>query len=243
MAELRYPFVLFDAGETLIGPRESFGQVYSRVLRTLGVDAEPGVLDCALRATWEELGREIPPGTDRYAHFPGGEGAYWLGFVRRTLRRVPGLADPEGLTTCALEGLRDAFRDRDAWQVYPDVRPTLDSLRALGARLAVVSNWDSRLPALLERLGLARYFDAIVVSHLEGVEKPHPELFRRALERLGAAPGAALHVGDVPELDVDGAAAAGVQAVLVDRRGLLAPETGALRDLGLLPVIVRGGTR
>ena len=66
--------------------------------------------------------------------------------------------------------------------------------------------------------GLASRFDTIAVSHLEGIEKPAPEIFLRALRRLGVPPEEALHVGDVPELDEAGAKAAGIACVIVDRR-------------------------
>jgi putative hydrolase of the HAD superfamily len=117
----------------------------------------------------------------------------------------------------------------------------LAALRRAGARLAVVSNWDSSLPALLDRLHLTSWFDAIVVSHLEGMEKPRPELFLRAVARLNGTPGEALHVGDVPELDEAGARAAGIASVIVDRRARLGAERTALPDLSSLPAIARDG--
>src|SRR5262249_27089986 len=110
-----------------------------------------------------------------------------------------------------------------------------------GTRLAVVSNWDSGLPALLSRLGLAPWFDAIVVSHLEGIEKPHPELFLRAVERLSGEPAEALHVGDMPQLDGAGARAAGIASVTGDRRSRLGAEHAALPDLLRIPAIARTG--
>ncbi len=231
--------VLLDAGETLIGPRVSFGEVYARVLAPLGVAADGRDLERALRATWERINREIPPGRDRYGYYPGGEAEYWLRFVARTLEGIDGV-DARAVAPRVLEPLREAFRDPDAWIVYPDVPTSLEALRGLGVRLGVVSNWDSRLRGLLHRLGLTSRFDAITVSHEEGVEKPHPELFRRALARLGARPDDALHVGDVPELDAAGAAAAGIPSMLVDRRGRLAPEHGAVADLGAVVERVRG---
>ena len=55
------------------------------------------------------------------------------------------------------------------------------------------------LVTVLELLGLDGWFETVVVSHFEGVEKPDAELFRRALDRLGADPGTTLHVGDSPD--------------------------------------------
>ena len=96
-------------------------------------------------------------------------------------------------------------------------------------RLGIVSNWDSRLPRLLERLGLAPHFEAVAVSALVGVEKPHPEIFRRVLTALGADPARTVHVGDIPELDAAGAHAAGIRPILLERHA--PPEREAVRDL------------
>jgi len=242
MARLRFPLVLFDAGDTLIAPRESFGAVYARVLAGLGTSLPAADLEHGLRRCWVDTNGSIEPGLDRYAAHADGEGGYWLQFVQGTLARTPRApADPE-LAAAAVEPLREAFRHPDAWQVFDDVVPVLSALRDAGARMAIVSNWDSGLPPLLERLGLARWFDAIVVSHLEGMEKPRPELFLRAVSRLNGTPSDALHVGDVPELDEAGATAAGIACVLVDRKSRLPASRRALVDLRTLPALVRGAS-
>lgn len=238
---LRYPYVLLDAGETLLAPRESFGAVYARVLATLDVTLCAADLDLGLRRCWEDINRVHPPGVDRYRAAGGGEHGYWLRFVEGTLARTPGAPEDPTLARRALAPLRKAFRDPASWQVFDDVVPVLRSLRRDGARLAVVSNWDSTLPGLLQRLALASWFDALVVSHLEGVEKPSPELFLRAVARLGGSPAEAIHVGDVPELDEAGAQAAGIESVIIARRSRLDGARPALRDLTNLPAIARGG--
>jgi putative hydrolase of the HAD superfamily len=198
----------------------------------------PGRLETALRETWSELSREIPAGSDRYRHFAGGEQEYWLRFARGTIERASGSVLADSFLATTLERLRAAFLEREAWRLYADVAPALDTLRGMGARLCVVSNWDSRLPAVLRLHELHERFDAIVFSHDVGLEKPHPGIFRRALTLLRAAPAECLHVGDVAELDVAGANAAGIDAVLLDR-GAAAKE-GALTTLADLPAIVRG---
>jgi putative hydrolase of the HAD superfamily len=241
MSPVRHPIVLLDVGDTLIGPRESFGAVYERVLLELGVRIRAEALERGLRASWADINRSLTPGVDRYGLYAGGEDEYWLRFVEGTLTRTPGAPKDPAFARRALAPLREAFRDPSAWRVFDDVVPALDALAGMGVRLAVVSNWDSRLPVLLEALGLSSRFDAIVVSHLEGVEKPDPELFLRAVSRLCGSPEDALHVGDVPELDEAGAAAAGIASVLVDRHARLAEEMGALPDLASLPEIARNG--
>ena len=235
-----YRFVLFDVGGTLVGPRGSFGAVYARALADLGLALDPARAEQSLQQAMREMEQAIPRGADRYRHFPGGEQEFWLRFARRTLELASGAPVDSGWALCALDRIRDVFREPGAWTVFPDVRPALDALKQDGARMAVVSNWDSQLPRVLEMLGLAPYFAEIGVSHLEGVEKPDPEIFRRVLARLGAQPAEALHVGDVPGLDIAGARAAGVAAVLVDRRGVPGLDDQAIPSLSELPSIVRG---
>jgi putative hydrolase of the HAD superfamily len=238
---MRYPFVLLDAGETLFGPRESFGAVYARVLAPLGLVRPAEVFEGAIRESWREMDRVVPRGADRYAFFDGGEDGYWLRFARGAIERAAGAPLPRGFVESALAPLRDEFREPSVWRVFPDVRPALSKIRLAGARLAVVSNWDSRLPYLLDVLDLDDLFDAVASSHMLGVEKPDPGIFRSALAALGADPGLTLHVGDLPDLDLDGARSAGIDGLLVDRRGRLDPALGALSDLTPLPRVVRDG--
>jgi putative hydrolase of the HAD superfamily len=141
------------------------------------------------------------------------------------VREALGLADPVPDVTAALLA---AIRFR----AYPEVATTLAGLRARGARLGVVSNWDASLPEVLERVGLAGAIDAVVASAPEGVAKPDPRLFSRALTRLGARARETLHVGDSIEHDVRGAEAAGVAPVLLVRDGGAAPP--GVRRIGTL---------
>ncbi len=238
---MRFRTVLLDVGETLVGPRVSFGAVYAGALAPLGIEHAPAQFEAALRRVWLDFDRTIPSGVDRYRHFPGGEREYWLRFARRTLVEVGAGEIADDTAERALDALRDAFVSPSAWQVYEDVVPALETLRRDGVRLGVVSNWDSRLVPILQRLGLARYFDTLVVSHAVGVEKPDPAIFRIALERLEARPDTAIHAGDRADLDVAGARAAGLAGVLVDRRGSGIPDVPAIPDLSPLPAIAARG--
>jgi putative hydrolase of the HAD superfamily len=94
--------------------------------------------------------------------------------------------------------------------VLPGALEALARLRSMGLDLAVVGNWDLRLPEHLERLGLAPYFSAVVTSASAGAAKPDPRPFIAALELVGGRPQRALHVGDSPA-DEDGARAAGLR--------------------------------
>jgi putative hydrolase of the HAD superfamily len=92
----------------------------------------------------------------------------------------------------------------------------LERARAAGIRCAVISNAEGQIQGLFEQLGIAQLFDLVVDSGIEGVRKPDPEIFRRALARAGVQPTQGLYAGDIPRVDVEGARAAGMDAVLID---------------------------
>jgi putative hydrolase of the HAD superfamily len=124
------------------------------------------------------------------------------------------LSDELG-TEVAVETMMAAIRFR----AYPDAPPALAELRRRGLRLVCVSNWDVSLPRVLAGVGLAEALDGVVTSAGAGARKPDPAIFELALERAGCEPGQALHVGDTPEEDAAGAAAAGIPHLLIGRGG------------------------
>ena len=120
-------------------------------------------------------------------------------------------------TDAALAELQTYHARVNLWETVPEGVPeALGRFRAMGLTLAVVSNANGRLKVLLQRVGLSGYFDVLLDSHEEGIEKPDPRLFQLALAQTGAAPEETVHVGDLFHVDVEGARAAGVHAVLLD---------------------------
>lgn len=123
-------------------------------------------------------------------------------------------------TAAALTELHAYHRANNLWELVPDgVRPALTALRDHGLTLVVVSNANGTLRAHMDRIGLSTLVDIVIDSQDEGVEKPDPRLFEIALERAGARPESTIHVGDLYQVDVVGARAAGVRAVLLDETG------------------------
>jgi FMN phosphatase YigB (HAD superfamily) len=99
----------------------------------------------------------------------------------------------------------------------PHVHVAVEAMKNAGYRLAVICNTGmaggSVLREVLKRHGLFDFFDITVFSNEFGLAKPHPGIFEHTLERLGGiAPGQALHVGDLEELDVEGARRAHVHS-------------------------------
>jgi len=116
--------------------------------------------------------------------------------------------------------------------VYPDVFPTLATLRQRGIRLGIISNWDLTLDEHVDSLGLRPYLDTVVGSQAVGSEKPERRIFDIALERLGVTAAAAMHVGDAYQADVVGARRAGITPVLLDRHNLM-PQADCARVCSL----------
>jgi len=155
-------------------------------------------------------------------------------YFNQLLERVGVTRSPA--TDRALEELHAYHAAHNLWELVREgVVPALERLRARVPRMVVVSNANGRLHTVLERLDLARFFDVMLDSHLEGVEKPDPRLFAIAMDRAGARPEATLHVGDFYWIDVQGARAAGLQAVLLDSAGLYSEvDCPRVRTLGEL---------
>lgn len=203
--------VFFDAGATLLYPDPPVEEVYARVFADDGARFSTEELRDALTRTWVAVQREKPG--DRYGGVRG-EPEFWRDF----LGRVRGLLDGGPLSEDAFGRLAEHFRRPEAWSVYPDVVPTLAALAARGLPLAVVSNWDSHLPQLLERTGLSPFFRTVSVSAIEETGKPEPEIFRRTCARLAVGAAEALHIGDSLRDDFEGARGAGLAALLLDRK-------------------------
>jgi putative hydrolase of the HAD superfamily len=196
------------------------GEIYAHHLSRLGRQVTAEEVGPVFRDAWAEMQRQTVPGKDRYSSVPGGEFAWWGAFVREVLGRLDHDAPWEPL----LEDLYAAFCDASVWKAYPETAQTLEVLAARGVRLAVISNWDRRLPDILRSLDLAEFFETVTVSSIEGVEKPSPEIFEVTVDRLQIRAGRALHVGDSPLEDYSGAEQAGLGAVLIDRHELFADE-------------------
>ncbi|MEI6084694.1 MAG: HAD-IA family hydrolase [Verrucomicrobiota bacterium] len=198
--------VFFDVGGTLIRPWPSVGAVYARVGRQFGFNATDEAMEQAFRSAWKTTKTTGPLTTS--------DKNWWRALVAKTLA-LQGLEDRPGY----FEALYEAFVLPDAWRVLPGVVPALKACR--GRHVGVISNWDERLRPLLTNLELLQYFDSLTISCEVGVEKPDARMFQTALRSAGVAAGEALHVGDSPVEDVEGARACGLTARLVEANELL----------------------
>jgi putative hydrolase of the HAD superfamily len=227
--------VCFDAGATLIYPDPPVEEIYGTELAGVGGPRfSAGDVSRALTLAWSEVTLE-GRGGDRYGGVRG-ESAFWRGFLNSVRRQLDGGA----VSAEVFERLSAHFRNPNSWAVFADVRGTLAELESRGVVLAVVSNWDSNLPSLLEALGLAARFREISVSATEGTGKPEPDIFLRTCARLDLTPAEVLHVGDSLVEDYGGARAAGLSAVLLDREGRHADILDRIDTLAVLPGFFTG---
>jgi len=201
--------VLLDALGTLLELQPPAPRLRAALRELAGVDVG------------EERAGEAARAEIRYyrAHMDQGATPDGLAALRRDCAAVIGdaLEDLPPLEDAAwLEVLARTFEFR----AYPDAAPALAALRELGIRRVVISNWDVSLHERLAETGLAPLIDGAVASAEIGSAKPAPEIFHYALGLAGGVePGHALHVGDTPEADVEGARAAGIEPVFIARHG------------------------
>jgi HAD superfamily hydrolase (TIGR01509 family) len=216
--------ILFDAGGTLVFP--NFRRVADE-MAAHGLVADAAALAGADARVRFEIDRpDVIASTTDYGRFR----RYFDALaVEAGLARLP---DP------VFQSLDDYHRVHNLWEDVPsDVPAALDRLRSAGVRMGVISNANGTVRAKLERVGLAGYFELIVDSHEEGIEKPDPRIFARTLERMGVRASEAAYVGDLYHVDVVGAAAAGLRPFLLDPFDLYeSSPVPRIRSLAELPV-------
>lgn len=211
--------VLFDAGGTLITARPSVGEIYASLAARYGAVLDPGCV-AGLLSSFLVARPELKFGTPpTYATSEAQELEFWRTFTGLLYRRLVSVrASEEEWFRAAWE----TFARGEAWAVYEDVWPALRALAAAGLRLAIVSNWDARLVTICDQVGLGGLMSCVQYSSGAGIRKPNPRIFEQVLERLDVPAAQAVHVGDSWADDVEGARAAGIRPILVDRDGTFA---------------------
>ena len=188
--------VFFDAGGTILNVRGSVGEVYAAAAARRGHPVDAAAVDRAFRSAWSRslLRRREA----RYLSTDDVLREEWRRIVEDSF---DGLV-PREVARDAFEELYDHFSGPEPWVVADGAVEAFAALRSDGLRLGILSNWDSRLVECLERLGLAGFFDHLVISYRVGVEKPHPRIFEEAARVAGVPPSTLLMVGDSLEQDI-----------------------------------------
>lgn len=229
--------VTLDAAGTLIRIREPVGATYARLAREHGIRVDPQAVSQAFRTCFPRMpplafGRAAPDVLQRQ------ERDWWRTLVRNCLGahgQHPGFAG-------YFDALYAYYAAPSSWALYAEVPALLDSLDAAGIPVAVVSNFDSRLHAILDGLGVAHRLRGVLCSSEAGAAKPDPRIFHAACRTLDRPPATVLHAGDDRRADFEGARAAGLAAVWL-RRETAARDRhrGAITDLAELPALAGCG--
>jgi HAD superfamily hydrolase (TIGR01549 family) len=199
--------IFFDIGDTLLFDDPPLRERFQIALRQAGIEYPEDGLAAAFR-----IGEE-------YAITQYREG---LPFddpqvMPETAKRILTALGVPALTDAQWQMLAEAFVGVGyTRRLHPQALPLVAELRGRGFRVGAISDWEETLPELLSDLDLAPYLDSLAVSAIVGVTKPDPRMFQEGLRQIGVAPEDALHVGDWYELDVCGARAVGMQAILFD---------------------------
>jgi putative hydrolase of the HAD superfamily len=196
--------VLFDAGNTLVFL--DYARLAEEVGRAL-----------ALPLTAQGLTAQVSGASNAMEQAAGSDQERAAAYLE-ALFRLAGV--PAGRMEEVRECVARMHSERHLWCSVPaGTRESLGRLRGAGLRLGIVSNSDGRVEQALAEAGLREYFDVVIDSSLAGIEKPDPAILLAALDALGVAPEEALYVGDLYEVDVVGARAAGIEAVLLAAPG------------------------
>ena len=213
----KHRFIFFDVGNTLLFPNRA------RLLAPLPADRHPTF------EQWQALERRTKQEFDQGMMRHKVDHSFWWTFHTHLLEEIGALED----------GLRDQLvantQQSANWdQILPGTREALERVRQDYA-IAVISNADGRIDAVMRRCGIADCFASITDSGIVGREKPHPAIFEAALRTMQAEPAESLYVGDVYSVDYIGARNAGMQAVLFDVAGTYSerefPRVESLADL------------
>jgi putative hydrolase of the HAD superfamily len=215
--------MFFDAGNTLI--RMSAAAVVAELARCGRAVTTEGFR----RAEWRarvRLDASFAPGAS--TEHPDTAERY----LRFVLHELDVRDEP---TVAALARWRRGYNPpRGLWtDVEPEADAALRLAREGGLRAAVISNSNGTIAAILDDLGLTAHLEFVIDSSKVGVEKPDPRIFRLALERAGVAADAAVYVGDLYSIDVVGARAAGMRAILMDPGACWGP-----RDCPTAPTVL-----
>lgn len=225
-------WVLWDVKDTLLKVRSSVGEQYCREAERLGLSLSPAEVDAAFRQAYRRHSSSYP----NYGTAQGLAGkSWWMGVVRDTFSQCR-VHDPALLNTVA-HNLYHNFCNAENWEVFPDSKKALESCSSLGLRLGVVSNFDSRLEAILHACGLLSHFSFLITSEEAGVAKPDIVIFDKALQKCGVPAASVAHIGDHYVNDYLTSRSVGIHGLLLDRHNKQpdVPPEHRLSSLAALP--------
>ena len=211
------PNVIFlDAVGTLFGIQGSVGQVYGDIAHRHGVTVAAETIDLAFYASFKAAGSPAFPATD-LAKLQSQEFGWWLTIATQTFRQAGVLHQFKDFAAFFAE-LYAHFATAASWFVYPDVIPALEHWQRQKIQLGILSNFDTRLYAVLSALDLERFFTSVTLSTEAGAAKPNPQIFRIALQKHHCSPDRAWHIGDRYDEDYQAATTVGLRGIWLNRK-------------------------
>jgi putative hydrolase of the HAD superfamily len=203
--------IFFDAAGTLFHLPRGVGWHYRDMASRFGCNLDEDALSHAFRTVWKQM----PPRPASRQPRPDDDKGWWFSLVEQVLDQCR--VSTEQLPRLDyFEQLYAEFTRPGIWELFPETHDVLAGLRKR-YRLGVISNFDGRLRPILANLGLSDFFNPIVISSEVGADKPDGWIFHQALALAGVAAGEALHVGDDPRADWQGAESAGLNAFHLHR--------------------------
>ncbi len=216
--------LFFDAGNTLVFPNLP---LVSETLARRGAKVALADLEASEQKTRFKLDDAdyVRSSTDD---------ARWNRYFE-TIFRNCGVSDAAVIESVLAE-LRVIHKTSNLWELVPPEVPV--ALKQLQARyrMSVISNANGTVREKLRRVGLLGFFETVLDSAEEGIEKPDPRIFHAAVKRTGARMEQSLYIGDMYHIDVAGARAAGMEVVLLDPAGL--HHDKPVRRVADLPALV-----
>jgi HAD superfamily hydrolase (TIGR01549 family) len=209
----RYATVVFDVGGTLLRFNlDLLARAYQAAAAPLGVALE----FAPTRAALETLESELPARSQqRLISLEADDGKhFWDEFYAEGFRRLGVFAD----MSAAAAHIRERFQRAEFEALFDDVLPALDTLKARGFALGILSNFSANCEDVLRLVGIHSYFSFFVVSALAGVEKPDPRIFDLTVRAANQPRADIVYIGDSVFHDIQGARRAGIDAILVDRQ-------------------------
>jgi len=221
--------VFFDVDFTLIHPGPRFqGSGYHASCARHGVTVDPAAFEAAVAGAASVL-----ESTDELYN-PTIYLAYTCRIIELMGGRGPGVA-------IAAQEVFDDWNEHHHFSLYDDVPGALETLRAGGVRLGLISNTQRCLTSFQTHFELGDLISVALSSSDHGYMKPHPSIFRAALDQMQVAPEEAVMVGDSLLHDVIGARRAGMRGVLL-ARGARArpsePDFDVISSLAELPALL-----
>lgn len=202
----------FDITNTIIAVKQTAGYWYAEAAHEVGIESDVTKLDQVAGPVRKELTAEFP----HYGYHLGlNPKEWWTELIMRTFKAAGYDHDPLKYQLIG-EILYFMFEGKKCYDVLPGSHSMLEKVKEKDFSIGIISNFDERLPRILQEHNLIDYFDFIVSSATALYEKPDPRIFYDALRKTRMKPGETAHIGDDIVKDYWGAKNAGFQAFLYD---------------------------